>query len=51
MFTDFPNESKLASFFGIVPSNRDSSSITRRGHMSKEGARATIPQAMKNVLQ
>ena len=34
----FPNESKLASFFGIVPSNRDSSSITRRGHMSKEGA-------------
>ncbi len=34
----FPNESKLASFFGIVPSNRDSSSITRRGHMSKDGA-------------
>ena len=34
----FPNESKLASFFSIVPSNRDSSSITRRGHMSKEGA-------------
>ncbi len=34
----FPNERKLASFFGIVPSNRDSSSITRRGHMSKEGA-------------
>ncbi len=34
----FPNDSKLASFFGIVPSNRDSSSITRRGHMSKEGA-------------
>ena len=35
----FPSESKLASFFGIVPSNRDSSSITRRGRMSKEGAR------------
>ena len=34
----FPNESKLASFFGIVPSNRDSSSLIRRGHMSKEGA-------------
>ena len=27
---------KLASFFGIVPANRDSLSIVRRGHMSKE---------------
>ena len=34
----FPDESKLASFFGIVPANRDSSSIKRRGHMSKDGA-------------
>ena len=34
----FPSESKLTSFFCIVPSNRDLSSITRRGHMSKEGA-------------
>ncbi|MGC9124422.1 MAG: transposase, partial [Thermoplasmata archaeon] len=34
----FENEGKLASFFGIVPSNRDSSSITQRGRMSKEGA-------------
>jgi transposase len=35
----FPNEAKLASFFGVVPSNKDSSSIVRRGHMSKEGAK------------
>lgn len=34
----FPNEATLTLFFGIVPSNRDSSSIVRRGHMSKEGA-------------
>ena len=34
----FPDESKLASFFGIVPANRDSSSLKRRGHMSKDGA-------------
>ena len=34
----FPDESKLASFFGIVPANRDSSSIGRRGHMSKDGS-------------
>ena len=34
----FPDESKLALFFGIVPANRDSSSIKRRGHMSKDGA-------------
>ena len=35
----FENADKLASFFGVVPSNHDSSSIVRRGHMSKEGAR------------
>ena len=34
----FPNADKLASFFGVIPETRDSSSITRRGHMSKEGA-------------
>ena len=32
----FQSSDRLASFFGIVPSNRDSSSIVRRGHMSKE---------------
>ena len=36
--TRFPNADKLASFFGVIPETRDSSSITRRGHMSKEGA-------------
>ncbi len=35
----FDNDSKLASFFGIVPSNRDSSSIIRKDHMSKEGTK------------
>ena len=35
----FENSDKLASFFGIVTSTKDSSSIKRRGHMSKEGAR------------
>lgn len=34
----FENADKLAVFFGIVPATRDSSSIKRRGHMSKEGA-------------
>ena len=32
----FQSSDKLASFFGIVPANRDSSSIVRRGHMSKQ---------------
>jgi len=34
----FESSDKLASFFGIVTSTKDSSSIKRRGHMSKEGA-------------
>ena len=34
----FPNADKLASFFGVIPETRDSSTIKRRGHMSKEGA-------------
>ena len=34
----FQNANKLASFFGVIPETRDSSSIKRRGHMSKEGA-------------
>ncbi len=34
----FPNADKFAVFFGIVPATRDSSSIKRRGHISKEGA-------------
>ena len=34
----FPNADKLASFFGVIPETRDSSTIKRRGHMSKAGA-------------
>ena len=34
----FESSDKLASFFGIVTSTKDSSSIKRRGHMSREGA-------------
>ena len=34
----FQSSDKLASFFGIVSANRDSSSIVRRGHMSRETA-------------
>jgi transposase len=33
----FPDADHLASFFGIVPSERNSSSIKRVGHMSKSG--------------
>ena len=34
----FETSDKLASFFGIITSTKDSSTIKRRGHMSKEGA-------------
>ena len=34
----FQSSDRLASFFGIVPSNMDSSSTIRRDHMSKEGS-------------
>ncbi len=33
----FESSDRLASFFGIVTSTKDSSSVKRRGHMSKEG--------------
>ena len=33
----FPNADHLASFFGIVPTQRDSSTIKRVGRMSKDG--------------
>ncbi|MGC8692726.1 MAG: transposase [Thermoplasmata archaeon] len=36
--TRFESKDRLASFFGVVPSNRDSSSVKRRGKMSKEGS-------------
>ena len=41
----FPNANRLASFFGVIPETRDSSTIKRRGHMSKEGA-ATVRWAL-----
>jgi transposase len=36
----FPSDDHLASYFGIVPSNRDSGSMVRRGRMAKEGPAA-----------
>lgn len=33
----FPSDDQLASYFGIVPANRDSGSVKRRGRMAKEG--------------
>ena len=35
----FETIDKLASFFGIITSTKDSSTIKGKGHMSKEGAR------------
>jgi transposase len=35
----FETADNLASFFGIITNTKDSSTIKRRGHMSKEGAR------------
>ena len=32
----FETSDKLASFFGVITSTKDSSTINRRGHMSKE---------------
>ena len=34
----FETSDKLASFFGVITSTKDSSTIKRRGHMSKEGS-------------
>ncbi len=49
----FESSDKLASFFGIITSTRDSSSIKRRGHMSKEGsqtARWALSIAVDTVM-
>lgn len=49
----FENADKLASFFGIITSTKDSSSIKRRGHMSKEGsttARWALSIAVDTVI-
>jgi len=34
----FPSDDHLASFFGIVPTSRDSADVKRRGRMSKDGS-------------
>lgn len=34
----FPSDDHLASFFGIVPTSRDSANVKRRGKMTKDGA-------------
>jgi len=33
----FPSDDHLASFFGIVPTSRDSADVKRRGRMTKDG--------------
>ena len=50
----FPDADHLASFFGIVPSQRDSSTIKRVGRMSKDGpsnARMALSLMVDNVSQ
>jgi transposase len=34
----FPSDDHLASFFGIVPTSRDSADVKRRGRMTKDGS-------------
>jgi transposase len=34
----FPSDDHLASFFGIIPTSRDSAEVKRRGRMSKDGS-------------
>jgi transposase len=34
----FPSDDHLASFFGIVPTSRDSANVKRRGRMTKDGS-------------
>jgi len=34
----FPSDDHLASFFGVVPTNRDSADVKRRGKMTKDGS-------------
>ena len=49
----FETSDKLASFFGIITSTKDSSTIKRRGHLSKEGsqtARWTLSLAVDTVM-
>jgi len=50
----FPSDDHLASFFGIVPTSRDSADIKRRGKMTKDGssiARWTLSIMVDTVKQ
>jgi len=40
----FPPDDHLASFFGIVPTSRDSANVKRRGKMTKDGSMARTKQ-------
>jgi transposase len=50
----FPSDDHLASFFGIVPTSRDSANIKRRGKMTKDGssiARWALSVMVDTVMQ
>jgi transposase len=50
----FPSDDHLASFFGIVPTSRDSANIKRRGKMTKDGsstARWALSIIVDTVMQ
>jgi len=49
----FPSDDHLASFFGIVPTSRDSADVKRRGKMTKDGssiARWTLSIMVDTVM-
>jgi transposase len=49
----FPSDDHLASFFGIVPTSRDSADVKRRGRMTKDGssiARWTLSIMVDTVM-
>jgi transposase len=50
----FPSDDHLASFFGIIPTSRDSANIKRRGKMTKDGssiARWALSVMVDTVMQ
>jgi len=50
----FPSDDHLASFFGIVPTSRDSADVKRRGKMTKDGssiARWALSVMVDTVMQ
>ena len=50
----FPSDDHLASFFGIVPTSRDSANVKRRGKMTKDGsstARWALSIIVDTVMQ